>query len=207
MNITIVGYGNMGRALAKSLVHAGHRVTLTGRDLAKAKAAASETGARATAGAEAVVDADILIAALPYAAQAEALKALGPIAGKIMIDISNPVKPDFSGLLLGHSTSAAEEIARQLPGTKVVKAFNTLFAQVLLEGPAFKNATAPVLFAGDDEEAKSKVRGLIESLGFTALDAGPLANSRYLEPIGMLNIWFGYMARKGTGIAPAWISR
>ncbi len=207
MNITIVGYGNMGNALALSLTRAGHQVTLTGKDLDKAKAVAQKANAKVAAGSAAVMHADLIISALPFAAQAEALKGLGPIAGKIVVDISNPVKADFSGLQIGHSTSAAEELAKQLPGVTVVKAFNTIFAQVLQEGPSFKNATASVFYAGDDEAAKAKVRGVVESMGFTAVDAGPLGNSRYLEPIGMLNIWFGYMAQKGTGIAPSWISR
>ena len=207
MNITIVGYGNMGNALALSLTRAGHNVTLTGKDLDKAKAVAQKANAKVASGPAAVLHADLIISALPFAAQAEALKGLGPIAGKVVVDISNPVKPDFSGLQIGHSTSAAEELAKQLSGATVVKAFNTLFAQVFAEGPSFKDATAPVFYAGDDEAAKTKVRSVIESMGFTAVDAGTLGNSRYLEPMGMLNIWFGYMAQKGTGIAPAWISR
>ncbi len=123
------------------------------------------------------------------------------------MEISNPVTADFSGLQLGHSTSAAEEIAKRLPGAKVVKAFNTTFAQVLQDGAAFKQGKGQVFFAGDEDGAKSKVKALIESLGFEAMDAGPLANSRYLEPIGMLNIYFGYMAQKGTGITPGWFNR
>ena len=207
MNVTIVGYGNMGAALAQSLSRAGHRVTLTGKNPAKAKEVADRIDGRALAANEAAKGADIIIATAPYNAQVDALKALGDLAGKVVIEISNPLKADMSGLQIGHTTSAAEEIARQLPGARIVKAFNTTFAQVLQEGPAFKNGKAQVLFAGDDAGAKSQVKALIESLGFEANDAGPLANSRYLEPMGMLNIWFGYMAQKGTGIAPAWVNR
>jgi predicted dinucleotide-binding enzyme len=132
---------------------------------------------------------------------------LGDLTGKIVVDISNPLKPDMSGLAVGHTTSAGEEVAAKLPGAKVVKAFNTVFAQALQEGPIFGSAKGQVFYAGDDAGAKDKVKDLIASLGFEAVDAGPLANSRYLEPIGMLNIWFGYMAKQGTGIAPAWIRR
>ena len=114
----------------------------------------------------------------------------------------------MSGLAIGQTTSAAEEIAKAFSGAKVVKAFNTIFAQVLNEGADFGGGRrAAVFYAGDDEEAKRSVRTLIESMGFEATDAGPLRNARYLEPMGMLNIWFGYMAKRGNGIAPTWISR
>ena len=103
---------------------------------------------------------------------------MGDVTGKTIVDISNPVTPDYSGLALGFRTSAAEEIQKAGPTAKVVKAFNTIFAQVL--GAA------------------------IESAGFEAVDAGPLANARYLEPVAWLNIYFGYMAGRGTNIAPAW---
>jgi 8-hydroxy-5-deazaflavin:NADPH oxidoreductase len=207
MKVSILGYGNMGTSLAQALVRAGHQVTLTGRSLEKATAAAEKTGSRALPASEAAQNAEVIIATTPYDAQASALKSLGNLAGKVIVDISNPLKPDMSGLQIGHSTSAGEEVAKQVPEATVIKAFNTVFAQVLQEGPKFKNGKAQVFYAGDDATAKTKVKSLIESLGFEATDAGPLANSRYLEPMGMLNIWFGYMAQKGTGIAPAWLSR
>ena len=207
MKVAIVGYGNMGSALAAGLVKAGHQVTLTGKDAGKAEAAAVKTGAKARQGAEAIKDADVVIATAPYQAQVEALQGLGDLAGKVVVDISNPLKADMSGLQVGHTTSAAEEIAKGLPGAKVVKAFNTIFAQVLNEGPAFKTGPAQVFFAGDDAGAKDQVKELIGSLGFDAVDAGPLTNARYLEPMGMLNIWFGYMAKQGAGIAPSWARR
>jgi 8-hydroxy-5-deazaflavin:NADPH oxidoreductase len=207
MKVSILGYGNMGTSLAQALARAGHQVTLTGRSLEKAAAAAEKTGSRALPVSEAAKDAEIIIATTHYGTQVTALKSLGNLAGKVVIDISNPLKPDMSGLQIGHSTSAGEEVAKQVPEATVIKAFNTVFAQVLQEGPQFKNGKAQVFYAGDDEAAKTKVKGLIESLGFEATDAGPLANSRYLEPMGMLNIWLGYMAKRGTGIAPAWASR
>jgi predicted dinucleotide-binding enzyme len=207
MNITIVGYGNMGSALAQGLVKAGHNVVVTGKSPAKANEAAAKAGARALPVAEAAAGADLILATAPYNAQADAVLALGDLNGKTVVDISNPLKADMSGLQVGHSTSAAEEIAKRLPGAKVVKAFNTIFAQVLQEGPGFKQGKGQVFYAGDEDGSKAKVKALIESLGFEAVDAGPLANSRYLEPIGMLNIFFGYMAQQGTGIAPGWFRR
>ncbi|WP_223871850.1 NADPH-dependent F420 reductase [Candidatus Dactylopiibacterium carminicum] len=125
-----------------------------------------------------------------------------------MIDITNPLTADYMGLTLGYSSSAAEEIAKTVPGAHVVKAFNTVLAQVLAEGPAFGNGqTVPVFYAGDDAAAKQTVRTLIDSLGFTPVDAGGLQNARYLEPVAGLNIYFAYGAGHGTQIAPTWIHR
>jgi predicted dinucleotide-binding enzyme len=108
-------------------------------------------------------------------------------------------------LTIGHSTSAAEEIQKAFPGAKVVKAFNTVFAQVIAGGPKLAGATVPVYFAGDDAAAKESVKSLIQSMGFAPVDAGALRNARYLEPLAGLNIYFGYGAGRGTAIAPAWI--
>lgn len=124
-----------------------------------------------------------------------------------MIDISNPVAADFSGLVVGHTSSAAEEIAKALPGIKLVKAFNTVLAQVFSEGIEISGQRVQVFIAGDDSEAKLKVSGLAESRGFSPVDAGPLSNARNLEPLAMQNIWFAYMASQGTGIAPVWLHR
>lgn len=137
-----------------------------------------------------------------------ALQALGPLDGKVVIDITNPLAADYMGLTLGHDTSAAEEIAKAFPTIELVKAFNTLFAQVLAQGPAFAGGQiATAFYAGDSERARQTARSLIESIGFAAQDAGPLENARYLEPLAGLNIWFGYGAGLGTDIAPAWIAR
>jgi 8-hydroxy-5-deazaflavin:NADPH oxidoreductase len=209
MNITLIGTGNMGSALAKQLTRAGHAVRITARDLAKAQAlVAANPGAVAAAPADALVGSDVVIVATGYADAVPALRSLGSLTGKVVIDITNPLTADFMGLTLGHDTSAAEEIAKGLPEAEVVKAFNTLFAQVLADGPQFADGqVAPVFFAGDSERAKQTAKALIESLGFTPVDAGPLKNARYLESLAGLNIYLGYGAGLGTSIAPTWISR
>jgi len=209
MNITLIGTGNMGSALAKQLTSAGHAVRITARDPAKAQAlVAANPGAVAVAPADALAGSDVVIVATGYADAVPALRSLGSLAGKIVIDITNPLTADFMGLTLGHDTSAAEEIAKALPEAEVVKAFNTLFAQVLTDGPQFADGqVAPVFFAGDSERAKQTAKALIESLGFTPVDAGPLKNARYLEPLAGLNIYLGYGAGLGTSIAPTWISK
>lgn len=209
MNITLIGTGNMGSALAKQLTRAGHTVRITARDLVKAQAlAAANPGAVAAAAADALAGSDVVIVATGYADAAPALRSLGSLAGKVVIDITNPLTADYMGLTLGHDTSAAEEIAKAVPEAELVKAFNTLFAQVLADGPQFADGQiAPAFFAGDSERAKQTAKALIESLGFTAVDAGPLKNARYLEPLAALNIYLGYGAGLGTAIAPTWIRK
>ena len=209
MNITILGAGNMGSALAKQLVRAGHRVRITARDGEKAKVvAAANPGASAVPAATALTGSEVVFLATGFADAIAALRSLGSLEGKIIIDITNPLTPDFMGLTVGFSSSAAEEIAKALPGAEVVKAFNTVFAQVLAEGPAFADGqVVPVFFAGDSERAKQTAKALIESIGFKAVDAGGLKNARYLEPLGGLNIYFGYGAGQGTAIAPTWIRK
>ncbi len=158
--------------------------------------------------ASAARSADVVIVATPYAQAADALRALGDLRGKTVIDITNPLTTDYMGLTIGHATSAAKEIAKTVPGAEVVKAFNTVFAQVLQQGADFGSGhTVPVFFAGDSARAKETVDMLIKSIGFSPVDAGPLRNARYLEPLAGLNIYFGYDAGKGTSIAPTWIAR
>ncbi len=127
------------------------------------------------------------------------------MAGKTVIDITNPLTPDYMGLTLGHSTSAAEEIARAVPGAEVVKGFNTVFAQVLANGADLGGEKVTVFLASDSERGKQTAKALAESMGFKTLDAGGLKNARYLEPLAGLNIYFGYGAGLGTAVAPAWI--
>jgi predicted dinucleotide-binding enzyme len=209
MNITILGAGNMGSALAKQFTRAGHTVQITARDLDKAQAvAAANPGATAVPAGEALAGSDVVILATGYADAVPALRSLGSLEGKVVVDITNPLTADYMGLTVGFDSSAAEEIAKAIPGAEVVKAFNTLFAQVLGEGASTAPGKAvPSFFASDSERAKATAKVLIESIGFEAIDAGPLKNARYLEPLGGLNIYFGYGAGKGTNIAPTWINR
>ena len=209
MNILVLGAGNMGAAFVKQLTRAGHQVSVTARNLEKAQAlAAAHPGAVAVAAANAAAQAEVVVLATGYADAVSALQSVGDLSGKVVIDITNPLTADFMGLTLGHSTSAAEEIARAVPEAQVVKAFNTLFAQVLAEGADFGNGqTATVFVASDSERARQTARTLAESMGFKTVDAGSLKNARYLEPLAGLNIYLGYGAGLGTSIAPTWISK
>ena len=206
MKVAIIGTGNMGAGLAATLAAAGHEVSIGARDLVKAAALADTIGHGAVGGGIGAASklADVVILALPFGAAADAIQHAGGLAGKVLVDISNPISPDYKELVIGHTTSAAEEIQKLAPQAKVVKAFNTIFAQLLApESRAGK--TLQTFVAGDAADAKASVSALAKSAGFEAVDAGPLSNSRYLEPIGEMNIHFGYFLGKGPVVAPAWV--
>jgi predicted dinucleotide-binding enzyme len=209
MNIAIVGTGNIGSGLASVLAGTAHKVVVTGQTGGVGLAARLKAEGLTVQAADipsAVAAADAVILAVPYFAVAD-LAGQADFAGKIVVDATNPVTEDFSGLQVGHTTSAAEEIARALPGARVVKAFNTVFAQIYEQGLRFSPASVQTFVAADDAEAKAAVVALAKDAGFDARDAGPLSNARYIEPLGYLNIQFGYMLGQGTQIAPVWLSR
>lgn len=209
MHITLIGTGNMGVAFARQLDRAGHQVRITGRDLAKARALAEQfPHVEAYPAAQALGDSEVVIVATAYPDAVGALRSLGDLRGKVVIDITNPLTADYMGLTIGHSSSAAEEIAKALPGIELVKAFNTLFAQVLADGPLFAGGQRGSVFAASDSErARQTALALARSLGFEGVDAGGLVNARYLEPLAGLNIYLGYGAGMGTSIAPTWIHK
>jgi NADPH-dependent F420 reductase len=206
MKVAIIGTGNMGAGLAAALATNGHEVSIGARDLVKAAALADKIGHGAVGGgmAAAAKLADVIILALPFAAAADAIRQAGDLTGKVLVDIANPISADYKELVIGHTTSAAEEVQKLAPQAKVVKAFNTIFAQ-LLAPEARQGTSLQVFIAGDDGAAKEAVSALAQSAGFTAVDAGPLSNSRYLEPIGEMNIHFGYFLGQGPTVAPAWV--
>lgn len=209
MKTLVIGAGNMGSAFVKQLSAAGHKVRVTARNSSKAtELAAQYPGVTAVDAAGAAQDADVVILATGYADAVPALKSVGNLKDKVLVDITNPLTPDYMGLTVGHTTSAGEEIARAVPEAQVVKAFNTLFAQVLGAGADLGGGQkANVFYASDSARAGETARALAESMGFTAVNAGGLKNARYLEPLAGLNIYFGYGAGRGTNIAPAWIQK
>jgi len=204
MTVAIIGLGNMGKGLARRL--SGKTALVAGvRDPAQAAAFGREHGIRVTDYQEAIAQADIVVLALPYVAALEFAAGTPALAGKIVVDISNPVRPDFSGLALGFDTSAAEEIQKAAPGARVVKAFNTIFSGVF-DTAAAATADVPVFVAGNDAAAVEAVAGLAQQAGFAVERVGALDGARLLEPVGMLNIRLGYGLGRGTSIAPSWLS-
>jgi 8-hydroxy-5-deazaflavin:NADPH oxidoreductase len=192
--ISIIGLGGMGRALATRAVESGHAVEIIGRDPAKTKDLAAALGGGATAGTFGTDPAgDIVILAVPNASAVPVVTQYGnALAGKVIIDITNPMKADATGLTTPDGTSAAQEIANAAPASAhVVKAFNTVFGHILTPGRPLD-----VLFAGDDARAKASVSAFIESLGLRPLDAGSLEMAHWLEGTGLLMI---SLARHGVG--------
>ena len=188
MKIAIIGAGNVGGALAKSSVRAGHSVTLSAKDPAHAEAKAKDTGARAVRSAvEAAKGAEVIILAVPYSAVDAVLGELGDaLAGKVVIDVTNRVKrPAIAESIDG--ASAAEEIQRKAPRAKVAKAFNYAFASRHAD-PTVDGMALDGFVAADDADAKAKTLALAGSIGFRPIDAGPLAMARALEALGILNI-------------------
>jgi NADPH-dependent F420 reductase len=206
MRVAIIGTGNMGSGFARAFASKGVDLVIGHRDPAKAAALAAEIDPDVEGGgiAAAVKLADIILLALPYQAVAPVLGEAGDLGGKILVDISNPITADYKELLLGHTTSAAEEIQKGAAGARVVKAFNTIFAG-LISPDAHAGKTLQTFVAGDDADATAKVRALAEKLSFEAVDAGPLSNSRFLEPIGEMNIHFGFFLGMGPTVSPAWV--
>ena len=208
MNIAIIGMGNIGSGLARVLAKTEHNVIAVDRDhgtaaVEKLKADGIEVQGEAIGAA--VKNADLVILSTPYDAASEVSRQ-ADFAGKIVIDVSNPVTADFSALQLGHISSAAEEIARLMPGARVVKAFNTIFYQHYANGLQIGGQKLQTFVASDSEAARETVKRLAEDMGLDARDAGPLSNARYLEPVGYLNIQFGYVLGQGVEIAPQWLT-
>ena len=188
-SISIIGTGNMAGALAGRALAGGNAVEIIGRDPANAKelpprSAAPPSGRPGTAPAG-----DIVIIALPYASAAAVIGEYGDaLRGKVVIDITNPITPDFTGFLIPEGSSGAQEIAKAAPASAhVVKAFNTLPSDVLAAGPA-QGRALDVFIAGDDAKAKARVSAFIESLGLRPMDTGRLPMARALENVTLLHL-------------------
>ncbi len=200
MRVAIIGAGNVGGALGRAWSRAGHAVVFGARDpgAADVRALVAETGAEAMAPAAAAAAAEVVVLALPWSAAETAVKGLGDLAGKVVIDCMNPLAmgPHGLGLDRGHSTSGGETVAGWLPGARVVKTLNQVGAEVMADATGF--AHPPVMFlAGDDPDAKAVATGLVRDLGFEALDAGALHQARILEPFGM--VWINQAMLRGHG--------
>lgn len=194
MNIGVIGTGNMGTGLAKAWSAKGHKVLLGSRDPAKAKKLAPTLGKNVTGGsiAEAAKHGDVVLLAVHWPAVPGALKAAGDLKGKTLIDCTNPLTSDFMGLVIGHTTSGGEEVAKLAKGATVVKAFSAVTAQVIHSSPLFGREAATVLYCGDDAGAKKTVASLISDIGFDPVDNGGLQNARFLEPLAVALVHLAY---------------
>ncbi|WP_405949440.1 NAD(P)-binding domain-containing protein [Streptomyces prunicolor] len=188
-SISIIGLGNMAGALAGRALAGGNAVEIIGRDPAKAKELAAALDGATVGTAGAAPAGDIVVLAVPYGAAAAVVSEYGDaLRGKVIIDITNPITPDFQSFVTPNGSSGAQEIAKAAPaGAQIVKAFNTLFSHVLAAGPA-EGRTLDVFIAGDDEQAKARVSAFIESLGLRPMDTGKLPMARALENVALLQL-------------------
>jgi predicted dinucleotide-binding enzyme len=203
VNIGIIGSGHIGSGLGQIWAKKGHKVIFSfSRSPEKLKSLAdADENASAGSPAEAALRSEVILFSVRWGNVMEAIEAAGPLQGKIVIDCTNPLNTDLSGLAVGHTSSAAEEIEKMAPGATVVKAFNTVFADVYHdESRLFGSRLTTMFYCGGDRGAKTAVAQLIKDAGFEPLDAGPLRSARYLEPLAMLMIQLGYGQGLGTRI-------
>jgi predicted dinucleotide-binding enzyme len=192
--ISIIGSGDMAAAIGGRVAKAGYTVEVVNRDPAKARTLADQLAAGATTGTWGAAPAgDIVILAVPYTnAAAVVVEYGGAIADKVIIDITNPINPDATGMVTPAGSSGAQEIAKGAPASAhVVKAFNTIFGQVLAKG-----GRLDAFIAADDPEAKARVSTFIESLNLRPLDVGGLQMAQTLEALGLMLIG---VAKNGAG--------
>jgi 8-hydroxy-5-deazaflavin:NADPH oxidoreductase len=195
MELTLIGTGDMARGIGRRALAGGHAVTIRGTSREKAEALAAELQASTAQPVRALADGEpvtgeLVVLAVPYSTAADVIDQLGTnLAGKVVVDITNPVDWDTrDNLVVSDTASGAEEIAARLPeSAPLVKAFNTTFAATLTHGTVAGRAL-DVLIAGDDPTAKQQVSRLIEDGGMRAIDAGPLRRARQLEHVGFLHI-------------------
>lgn len=203
MKIGIIGSGNMGASMGKTWATKGHKVLFSfSKGQKKLLAAADAAGPNACTGnpAEAVAFGDVILLAVPWGAVTEALAAAGAMKGKVLFSCVNCLKPDFSGLAVGTTTSAAEEIAKLAPGTKIVEAIPPMAQILAAASHHLAGHQISTFYCGDDPGAKATVAKLLADLDLEPVDAGPLTSARYIEPAGMLVVQLGYGMGLGTNI-------
>lgn len=194
MNVTIIGAGNMGRGIATRLLSGGHSVTLIDQNESQATELAKQLGTSARDGAtvsaaasgSAIKD-EVVVLAVYYPVVSAVIEQYGKqFNGKVVVDITNTLNDTFTEPRFDN-TSGAEEIAKLLPNSKIVKAFNTTFAGTLISGQV-AGQPLDVLIASDDASAKALITDLVQTGGLRAVDAGPLRRARQLEAIGFMHI-------------------
>ena len=203
MKIAIIGAGNVGGALGANWAQKGHDIVFGVRD-PKAEKTQSLLGkiggkAKAASPAEAAAAADVIVLSTPWPATEAAIRSMGSLKGKIVLDATNPLTrgPDGLALEIGHSISAGEKVQGWAAGASVFKTLNTTgFGN--MANPVFKGVKSVMFVAGDDAAAKPKVIALVGDLGFEVIDAGPLRNARLLEAHAML--WIDLALARGQGL-------
>lgn len=198
MTVAIIGAGHVGQSLARGLVDKGWRVRFGVPEPARYEDLPRRYGGRAQVGevAGAIAGCELVILAVPHGAALQVARSVPDWASRILVDATNPVAPGMAGLSVGTTDSGAETIARQAVNARVVKAFNTTGFENMAD-PHHRLGDLFMPVAGDDPAARARVVALATLLGFDAVDAGPLAVARYLEPVAML--WIHLAMRMGHG--------
>ena len=204
MHVTLIGTGNMARGLGSRVLAGGHDLTVVGKDDQRAEAVAAELGGQGRVGTAVdgdPIEGEVIVLAVYYPdARAVVERYADQLAGKVVVDITNPVNATFDGLVVPPDGSATNELAGLAPDARFVKAFNTTFAGPLTQGEV-DGQTLDVLIAGDDEDAKAQVAALARDGGLNPIDVGPQARARELEATGLLHM--GVQNTLGTGFASA----
>jgi 8-hydroxy-5-deazaflavin:NADPH oxidoreductase len=203
MKIGIIGSGNMGASMGTIWAAKGHKVLFSfSKDREKLRAVAIAAGPNASNGtpADAVAFGEVIVLSVPWAAVSEALDAAGVLDNKILFSCVNCLKPDFSGLAVGTTNSAAEEIAKLAPDAKVVEAIPPMAQILAAESRRLNGQQITTFYCGDDEAAKLSVAALLRDLDLEPIDAGPLTSARYIEPAGMLSVQLAYNMGLGPNI-------
>lgn len=198
MAISIIGAGNVGKALAQAFIRQGEAVHFGLPNPDKYQSTVTALGPRATLGnvAQAVAASEVVILAVPFAATESIARSVADWQGKVLVDATNPLALGLAGLTLGTTTSAAEQIATWAPTAKVVKAFNTTGAENMADS-SFAQGLPFMPVCGDDAQARAKVMALASLIGFDAVDLGPLSAARYTEPFAMT--WIHMAFKQGLG--------
>ena len=206
MRIGILGSGLMGAKLGTIFARAGHEVVFSySHNKAKLEKLARDAGGQARAGtpAEAARDADALLLAVHWSRVDDVLKKAGDLSGKVIVSCSLPMNADDTGLVIAHTSSGSEELAKKIPKAKVVSAFNTLPSEVFFS--VFENvdkgARPSAVYCGDDKKAKAVAAELISDVGFEPMDVGPLRIARYTEPFALLMAQLAYEGPRGPAVA------
>lgn len=188
MKIAVIGAGQAGSAIARAVAGAGHSVVVADADAHDAREAAAQAGGSAAGSNEqAAREADLIILAVPFPAIDEVADEIVPVVeGKVVVDASNPLRPDYSGLQVSER-SGAERVQERLRSASVVKAFNTVFSNNH-DQPVVEGVQLDGFVAGDDQAAKNTVANLLEAIGFRPIDVGGLASALALEHMAFLNI-------------------
>jgi len=206
MRIGILGSGLMGGKLGTIFARAGHEVVFSyAQSEEKLKRLAREAKGKAQRGTprEAAQEADALLLAVHWSRIDDVLNQAGDLSGKIVLTCSLPMNDDNTDLVVAHTSSGAEELARKVPKARVVAAFNTVPSEVLFGVyEARRKAGRPSLvYCGDDRRGKDVAAGLIRDAGFDAVDAGPLRIARYTEPFALLVGQLAYEGEEGPELA------